>query len=194
MSGTDVPDSVTHRGVREVLRTFAASDWAAMTLEIGGMTITVGKHGPPTAHAPAAAAASTPALQESHGAAIGSRESVTATSEGPAAAAPAPASLAAAAAPPAPAPPAPPVDTTGLVEVRSPAVGAFWVAPSPGELPFVEVGNSVGENEQLAIVEVMKLMNPVVTPRAGVVVHILAANAEMVEYDQVLFLIRPSDA
>ncbi|MBW0099272.1 acetyl-CoA carboxylase biotin carboxyl carrier protein subunit, partial [Pseudonocardia sp. KRD-184] len=75
-----------------------------------------------------------------------------------------------------------------------PAVGAFWVAPSPGEPPFVEVGSNVGENEQLAIVEVMKLMNPVVTPRAGVVVQVLAANAEMVEYDQVLFLIRPSDA
>lgn len=185
MSGTDVPESVTHRGVREVLRTFAASDWTAMTLEIGGMTITVGKHGPPRAAAP------TPALQESHVPATRGRESgFPATPEGPAAAPAAPAPPAAAP----PAAPAPPVDTTGLVEVRSPAVGAFWVAPSPGEPPFVEVGSSVGENEQLAIVEVMKLMNPVVTPRAGVVVQVLAANAEMVEYDQVLFLIRPTDA
>lgn len=191
MSGTDVPDSVTHRGVREVLRTFAASDWTAMTLEIGGMTITIGKHGPPRAATPAP----TPALQESHVPATGVRESgFPATPEGPAEApAPAPPAPAAAAAPPTPAP-APPVDTTGLVEVRSPAVGAFWVAPSPGEPPFVEIGSSVGENEQLAIVEVMKLMNPVVTPRAGVVVQVLAANAEMVEYDQALFLIRPTDA
>ncbi|MBW0130131.1 biotin/lipoyl-containing protein [Pseudonocardia oceani] len=185
MSGTDVPDSVTHRGVREVLRTFAASDWTAMTLEIGGITITVGKNGPPTAVAAPGPAAPAPVLQESHVPATGVRESgFPATPEGPAAAP----------SPPVPAPPVPPVDTTGLVEVRSPAVGAFWVAPSPGEPPFVEVGSNVGENEQLAIVEVMKLMNPVVTPRAGVVVQVLAANAEMVEYDQVLFLIRPSDA
>jgi biotin carboxyl carrier protein len=75
--------------------------------------------------------------------------------------------------------------------VRSPAVGSFWVAPSPGEAPFVQVGDTVGEDQQLAIVEVMKLMNPVVTPVAGEVVEVCAANADLVEYDQVLFWIRP---
>ncbi len=67
------------------------------------------------------------------------------------------------------------------------------MAPSPGEPPFVEVGQVVGQDEQLAIVEVMKLMNPVLAPLAGEIVQVCAANAEMVEYEQVLFLIRPSD-
>ena len=59
------------------------------------------------------------------------------------------------------------VDTTGCVAVRSPAVGAFWVAPGPGQPPFVEVGQTVAQDEQLAIVEVMKLMNPVVATARG---------------------------
>jgi biotin carboxyl carrier protein len=72
-------------------------------------------------------------------------------------------------------------------------VGVFWVAPSPGQPPFVELGQVVARDEQLAIVEVMKLMNPVVAPVAGTVVRMCAANAELVEYDQVLFWIRPDD-
>lgn len=172
----DVPDSVTHRGVREVLRTFADSDWTAMTLEVGGMRITVGKHGPPSA---------APGVQESHIPATPLRGSGTPATPPPVAAPVAPA------APPVAPPPA---DTTGLVEVCSPAVGVFWVAPSPGQPPFAEVGQIVAEHQQLAIVEVMKLMNPVVAPVAGEVVQVCAANAEMVEYDQVLFLVRPADA
>jgi acetyl-CoA carboxylase biotin carboxyl carrier protein len=174
----DVPDSVTHRGVREVLRTFADSDWTGMTLEIGGMRITVGKNGPPSGATASAAAAPAPAeLQESHAPATPRQEGGI-----PAAA-------------PVPTPPValPPADTTGLVEVRSPAVGAFWEAPSPGQPPFVEVGQVVAEHQQIAIVEVMKLMNPVVAPQAGEIVQVLVANAEMVEYDQVLFLVRPTD-
>ncbi|MFC4943615.1 acetyl-CoA carboxylase biotin carboxyl carrier protein [Pseudonocardia sp. GCM10023141] len=163
---TAIPDSVTHREVQEILRTFAASGWTAMTLEVRGMTITVGKQGPPAAAAPTSPPASVPA-------------------------APAPAPVAA----PAPTAPVPtaPIDTTGLVEVRSPAVGAFWAAPGPGEPPFVAAGQLVARHDQLAIVEVMKLMNPVVASSAGEIAHVLVANAEMVEYDQVLFLIRPSD-
>ena len=84
------------------------------------------------------------------------------------------------------------MDTTGCVAVNSPAVGSFWVAPSPGQPPFVQVGQTVAEDEQLGIVEVMKLMNPVLSPTAGEVVEVCAANAELVEYEQVLFWIRPS--
>ncbi|TCK25877.1 acetyl-CoA carboxylase biotin carboxyl carrier protein [Pseudonocardia endophytica] len=85
------------------------------------------------------------------------------------------------------------VDLSGCVDVLSPAVGAFWVAPSPGQPPFVGVGQTVARDEQLAIVEVMKLMNPVVSTVAGTVVQVCAANADLVEYEQVLFRIRPSD-
>jgi acetyl-CoA carboxylase biotin carboxyl carrier protein len=98
-----------------------------------------------------------------------------------------------AAARPAPRPPSAPLDTTGLTAVRSPAVGAFWVAPAPGQPPFVEVGQSVAEGDQMAIVEVMKLMNPVLASAAGEVVAVAATDAEMVEYEQVLFWVRPAD-
>ena len=173
----DVPESVSYREVQEILRTFRDSAWRSITLDLHGMRITVGKDGPPAASAetgapPAAARSARPSAPPP-----------------PAAAAPA----AAAAAPATGTPAAPSVDTTGCVAVRSPAVGAFWIAPSPGQPPFVEVGQAVAQDEQLAIVEVMKLMNPVVAPTPGEVVAVCAANADLVEYEQVLFWIRPAD-
>ncbi|MFE7416779.1 acetyl-CoA carboxylase biotin carboxyl carrier protein [Rhodococcus sp. NPDC057529] len=175
-------DRVTHREVQEILRTFKESGWASMTLELDGIRITVGKDGPPVpapaAPGPAAPAPAAPAAV---------------AEPAPAAAVPSPAAAASApAAVPAPAAPAA-VDTAGCVEVRAQTVGAFWAAPSPGDPPFVQVGQTVEAGQQIAIVEVMKLMNPVVTPQGGEIVQICAANADLVEFDQVLFLIRPTD-
>lgn len=161
-----VPDPVTQREIAETLRTFARSHWRSMTLEINGIRVVVGKDGPPASLSPA-----TPANRTT-----------------PEISAPAPES-----APAAPRSAAPPPDTTGLVAVRSPAVGAFWVAPSPGAPPFVEIGQVVDVDEQLAIVEVMKLMNPVITEIGGEVVAVRARNADLVEFGQTLFLIRPDD-
>jgi acetyl-CoA carboxylase biotin carboxyl carrier protein len=73
--------------------------------------------------------------------------------------------------------------------VESPSVGLFWRAPSPGAPPFVEVGAAVAEGDTLAIVEVMKLMNHVVAPVAGVVKAIAPENGEAVEYGQPLVVI-----
>jgi acetyl-CoA carboxylase biotin carboxyl carrier protein len=165
-----VPDAVTQREIAETLRTFARSHWRSMTLEINGLRVVVGKDGPP------AGMSTAPADR------AGTQAPAPAPATPPVTAAATPAPLRSA---------APPVDTTGLVDVRSPAVGAFWVAPSPGAPPFVEVGQVVDADEQLAIVEVMKLMNPVVAPHAGEIVHVCANNADLVEYDQVLFWIRP---
>ncbi|PBC49975.1 acetyl-CoA carboxylase biotin carboxyl carrier protein subunit [Rhodococcus sp. ACS1] len=162
-------DRVTHREVQEILRTFQESGWASMTLELDGIRVTVGKDGPP-APAPTAVALSAPAAP---------------------APAPTPVAASSAAAPTPAAPPA--VDTTGCIEVRAQTVGAFWVAPGPGEPPFVQVGQAVEAGQQIAIVEVMKLMNPVVTPQGGEIVQICATNADLVEFDQPLFLIRPTD-
>jgi len=180
-----VPDSVTHREVQEILRTFAASGWSSLELEVRGMRIVVGKDGPPAAAttAPAAGAATAGTVPVP----------VPVPAPAPVAPAAAPAPVAPVRTPAAPAAPAAPVDTEGLVAIRSPAVGAFWVSPAPGQPPFVEVGQVVARDEQLAIVEVMKLMNPVVAPQPGEVVQVCANNAELVEYDQVLFLIRPTD-
>jgi acetyl-CoA carboxylase biotin carboxyl carrier protein len=80
----------------------------------------------------------------------------------------------------------------GTVAVRSPLVGTFYVAPSPDAEPFVRVGDEVEAGQTLGIVEAMKLMNPIVADEAGVVVEVLAQDAESVEYDQALLLIRLS--
>jgi acetyl-CoA carboxylase biotin carboxyl carrier protein len=79
----------------------------------------------------------------------------------------------------------------GVVTVRSPTLGTFFVAPKPGAPPFVHPGDRVTADDTLGIVEVMKLMNPVKAPTAGEVVKVCAANNELVEYDRVLFWIRP---
>jgi acetyl-CoA carboxylase biotin carboxyl carrier protein len=175
-----VPDGVTHREIREILRTFAASGWSTLELEVRGMRIVVGKDGPPAAATTAPAAGAAPAVAAP----------VPSPSPVPAAA---PTRTSPSSSPAIPAAAVAPLDTEGLVAIRSPAVGAFWVAPAPGQPPFVEVGQVVARDDQLAIVEVMKLMNPVVAPQSGEIVQICANNAELVEYDQVLFLIRPSD-
>lgn len=88
----------------------------------------------------------------------------------------------------------PPVEgpPPGVVTVRSPTLGTFFVAPNPGAPPFVAPGDVVGADDTLGIVEVMKLMNAVKAGIAGEVLAVCAANNEMVEYDRVLFWIRPA--
>ena len=79
----------------------------------------------------------------------------------------------------------------GLYVVRSPVVGTFYRAPTPGEEPYVEVGDHIRAGQILCIVEAMKLMNEIPAEVSGEVVEILAENARGVEYDQPLFRIRP---
>ena len=57
--------------------------------------------------------------------------------------------------------------------LRSPLVGTYYAAPSPDAPPFVSVGDVVEHGQTVAIVEAMKMMNPVVAEQAGVVVEIL---------------------
>jgi acetyl-CoA carboxylase biotin carboxyl carrier protein len=77
---------------------------------------------------------------------------------------------------------------TGTV-IESPSVGLFWRAPSPGAPPFVDVGAHVAAGDTLAIVEVMKLMNHIVTPVDGTVTSILPANGDTVQYGQQLIVV-----
>jgi acetyl-CoA carboxylase biotin carboxyl carrier protein len=76
--------------------------------------------------------------------------------------------------------------------VKSPLAGTFYRAPAPGARPFVEVGGKVKVGDQVAIVEVMKLMNSVKAPVKGVVREILVANETPVKMGQVLMVIEPS--
>lgn len=66
--------------------------------------------------------------------------------------------------------------------VVSPSIGIVWRSPKPGAPPFVEVGDTVGADDTLCIIEVMKLMTHVKAGAAGRVVRIRASNGETVEY------------
>jgi acetyl-CoA carboxylase biotin carboxyl carrier protein len=91
----------------------------------------------------------------------------------------------------APAAPAAPAPEEGLHTVKSPIVGTFYEAPSPGAPPFAKVGDSVEVGQVLCIVEAMKLLNEIESDVAGEIVKKLASNGQPIEYGQELFVIRP---
>jgi len=76
------------------------------------------------------------------------------------------------------------IDSAGAV--RSPMVGTVYLAPTPDAKPFISVGQSVKEGDQLFIIEAMKTMNPVKSPYKGVIKKIIVENEVPVEYDEVL--------
>jgi acetyl-CoA carboxylase biotin carboxyl carrier protein len=76
--------------------------------------------------------------------------------------------------------------------VRSPMVGTVYHAPSPDQPPFVTVGDVVEPGQTVVMVEAMKLFNPIVSEDAGVVLEVLVANGESVEYDQPLVRLKTS--
>ena len=92
------------------------------------------------------------------------------------------------AAPAAEAGPAEPALPSGHV-LKSPMVGTFYRAPSPGAKPFVDVGSQVKAGDTLCIIEAMKLMNEIEADKAGTVKAILAENGQPVEFGEPLFVI-----
>lgn len=74
--------------------------------------------------------------------------------------------------------------------VKSPIVGTFYEAPSPGSPPFVKVGDEVQTGAVLCIIEAMKLMNEIEADASGEIVKRLVQNGQPVEYGQPLFAIR----
>ena len=73
--------------------------------------------------------------------------------------------------------------------VRSPMVGTFYRAASPGAKPFVDVGQKVASGERLCIIEAMKLMNEIEADADGVIKAVLVENGHPVEYGQPLFVL-----
>jgi acetyl-CoA carboxylase biotin carboxyl carrier protein len=95
---------------------------------------------------------------------------------------------------PAPAPPGTPPAVSAPVEseghpVKSPMVGTFYRAASPGAKPFVEIGDAVEVGDTLCIIEAMKLMNEIESDKAGVVKQVLIENGQPVEFGQPLVVI-----
>ena len=73
--------------------------------------------------------------------------------------------------------------------VASPMVGTAYVAPSPGEPPFVKVGDMVSEGQTVAIIEAMKTMNQIPAPRAGRVTQIIIRDGQPVEFGEPMMII-----
>ena len=76
--------------------------------------------------------------------------------------------------------------------IKSPIVGTFYGAPSPGAEAFVKVGGYVESGQTLCIVEAMKLMNEIESDASGEVIRVYMENGQPVEYGQPRFGIRPS--
>ena len=88
--------------------------------------------------------------------------------------------------------PAPAAEVPAAVEghvVKSPMVGTFYRAASPGAKTFVEVGDRVNPGDTLCIIEAMKLLNEIEADQGGVVKEVYVENGQPVEYGEPLFLI-----
>jgi acetyl-CoA carboxylase biotin carboxyl carrier protein len=96
-------------------------------------------------------------------------------------------------APVAPAIEAPPVVTAAPEStahtVKSPMVGTFYRASSPGAKPFVEIGDTIKAGDTICIVEAMKILNEIEADKSGTVTQILIENGQAVEYGQPLYVI-----
>lgn len=97
-----------------------------------------------------------------------------------------PAAVAAVPGLPAPAPV--PEEPAGHI-VKSPMVGTFYRASSPGAKAFVEVGSVVKEGETICIIEAMKILNEIESDKSGTVTRIFGENGQAVEYGQPLFVV-----
>ena len=73
--------------------------------------------------------------------------------------------------------------------VKSPMVGTFYRASSPGAKAFVDVGSQVKEGDTICIVEAMKILNEIEADKSGTIVRVLGENGQAVEYGQPLFVI-----
>jgi acetyl-CoA carboxylase biotin carboxyl carrier protein len=79
----------------------------------------------------------------------------------------------------------------GWLHVRAPSLGSFYRAPKPGAPPFVDIGSRVIPETEVCLIEVMKLFTTVRAGVAGTIRQIYSSDAELVEFDQPLFLVEP---
>ena len=66
--------------------------------------------------------------------------------------------------------------------VTAPMIGTYYAAPSPGDAPFVQIGDEVEVGQAIGIIEAMKIMNEIIADRSGIVLEVLVENAQPVEY------------
>ena len=91
--------------------------------------------------------------------------------------------------PVAPAPTAPAAEAAPVDAVKSPMVGTAFLSAEPGAKPFVTPGQAIKAGDTLMIIEAMKVMNPILAPKAGTVRQILVGDGQPVEFDQPLVVV-----
>ena len=168
--------SLTHSDIAEIIKLVDQSTLDEFVVEVGDLKVEIRRKGAMPS-APAGVAAPAPPAPPS--AAISPPEPPSLTSPAPAPAQPKSP----------PASPGEPVLGDGQVAIRSPMVGTFYRRSSPDEPAYVEVGSEVEVDAPLCLVEVMKLYTTIYAKTPGRVARICASDAELVEYDQVLFII-----
>ena len=87
--------------------------------------------------------------------------------------------------------PAPVANDADLHKITSPMVGTFYQAPNPDSPAYVKVGDKVGDETIVCIVEAMKLFNEIEAEIKGEIVEVLVKDGQLVEYGQPLFLVKP---
>jgi acetyl-CoA carboxylase biotin carboxyl carrier protein len=160
--------------IEALLETFDGSNWQELHLKIEGLELFLSKTpgarapGAPVHHsadpAPCAPTHATAPLAAPRAVAPGDARASAATVDAPA----------------------------HWVAVRAPNLGTFYRAPKPGAAPYVSVGQRVEADTEVCLIEVMKLFTSVLAGAAGTVRKVLVEDAELVEYDQPLFLIEPA--
>lgn len=85
------------------------------------------------------------------------------------------------------APTAPPVDDKDIQTIKSPMVGTFYSAANPESPPFVKVGDHVGPETTVCIIEAMKVFNEIPAEISGQITAVLVENGAPVEFGQPLF-------
>ena len=171
--------SLTHSDIAEIIRLVDQSTLDEFVVEIGDLKVEVRRKGaepsaPGTPAAPAPFAPVAPAPT--------APKPLPAVPPAPAVAEPDKSPVA----------PGAPTLAEGQIAVRSPMVGTFYRRPSPDEPAYVEVGSEVEMDAPLCLVEVMKLYTTVHAKARGRIARICASEAELVEYDQILFIIDPA--
>lgn len=154
--------------LQELIRIFEASDLSEIEIEESGRRMRLKKPRPIVAYT---GQAFPPPPPEARGTQVVLHEAVTSV--------------------PAGAPAHPRKEPEKAITIDSPMVGVFYVAPAPGEAPFVRAGDTVDEGQTVCIVEAMKLMNEVTAKFPCVIEKVLVENGEPVEYGQPLFDARP---
>ena len=174
---------MNQKEIKELIEFLVEKDIAEFELQRGDMKLLIkrgaaSQPGPVVAVAPAIASlptvslAGAPATPASPAPGASAGESATVK-------APAPATPAAEAA-----------SEADLVIMKSPIVGTYYEAPSPGTPPFVKVGDTVKEGQVLCIIEAMKLMNEIEADVSGVIAKMFVPNGSPVEYGMPLFGIK----